>query len=254
MRAATGAISVWSTGCPSAEPFGYMWECPDLAVLDGQPLLICCPQGIPHQPFCYQNAHQCGCFALEGDFAAGAALGAFQPFDYGFDLYAARTLKASDGRVLLFAWMGMSETSYGRNPSASQGWDQAIAMPRELSWKDGHLWQRPLAELEALRGPRTRQDGREAARFHSRRCELVVRPDAGQDVTVHLYEDAVLRFCAAEGLLTLEMGPVCGGGARCAADEAGQAGTAGAVSGRLDAGSLCQRRVYHPDQPHLRGR
>ena len=108
----------------TAEPFGYMWECPDLAVLDGQPLLICCPQGIPHQPFCYQNAHQCGCFALEGDFAAGAALGAFQPFDYGFDLYAARTLKASDGRVLLFAWMGMSETSYGRNPSASQGWDR----------------------------------------------------------------------------------------------------------------------------------
>ena len=42
----------------TAEPFGYMWECPDLAVLDGQPLLICCPQGIPHQPFCYQNAHQ----------------------------------------------------------------------------------------------------------------------------------------------------------------------------------------------------
>ena len=196
----------------TAEPFGYMWECPVLAVLDGQPLLICCPQGIPHQPFCYQNAHQCGCFALEGDFAAGAALGAFQPFDYGFDLYAARTLKASDGRVLLFAWMGMSETSYGRNPSASQGWDQAIAMPRELSWKDGHLWQRPLAELEALRGPRTRQDGREAARFHSRRCELVVRPDAGQDVTVHLYEDAVLHFCAAEGPLTLEMGPVCGAG------------------------------------------
>src|SRR5699024_2372913 len=130
----------------------------------------------------------------------------------GFDLYAARTLKASDGRVLLFAWMGMSETSCGRNPSASQGWDQAIAMPRALSWKGGQLWQRPLAELEALRGPGTRPDGRAAARLHRRRCELVVRPDAGQDVTAHLYEDAVLRFCAAEGLLTLEMGPACGAG------------------------------------------
>lgn len=82
----------------TAEPFGYMWECPDLAVLDGRPLLICCPQGIPHQLFRYQNSHQCGCFALEGDFAAGATLGAFQPFDYGFDLYAARALGRTAGK------------------------------------------------------------------------------------------------------------------------------------------------------------
>lgn len=31
-------------------------------------------------------------------------------------LLGARTLKADDGRVLLFAWMGMSETDYGRTP------------------------------------------------------------------------------------------------------------------------------------------
>ena len=194
------------------EPFGYMWECPDFAVLDGQPLLICCPQGIPHEACRYQNAHQCGCFPLDGGLAAPGTPGAFQPFDYGFDLYAARTLKADDGRVLLFAWMGMSETAYGRNPSAARGWDQALAMPRELCWRDGRLWQKPLAELEALRGPRTRQDGRVPARFHSRRCELRVRPEPGQDVTIRLYEDAALRFSADEKLLTLEMGPVCGAG------------------------------------------
>lgn len=194
------------------EPFGYMWECPDLAVLDGQPLLICCPQGIPHKPCLYQNPHQCGCFPLEGDFAVHGTLGAFQPFDYGFDLYAARTLKASDGRVLLFAWMGMSEAGYGRNPSASRGWDQAIAMPRELCWRDGHLWQRPLAELDALSGPCTRKDGRIPAQFRSRRCRIRLRPQSGQDVTIRLYEDALLRFGAAEGILTLKMGPVCGAG------------------------------------------
>ena len=36
---------------------------------------------------------------------------------------------APDGRVLLFAWMGMSETDYGRTPSAARGWDQAPATP-----------------------------------------------------------------------------------------------------------------------------
>ena len=78
--------------------------------------------------------------------------------------------------------------------------------------QNGRLWQKPLAELEALRGPRTRQDGRAPARFHSRRCELRVRPEPGQDVTIRLYEDAALRFSADEKLLTLEMGPVCGAG------------------------------------------
>ena len=50
------------------------------------------------------------------------------------------------------------------------------------------------------------------AQFHSRRCELRVRPEPGQDVTIRLYEDAALRFSADEKLLTLEMGPVCGAG------------------------------------------
>ena len=27
--------------------FGYMWECPDLFELEGQDILICCPQGLP---------------------------------------------------------------------------------------------------------------------------------------------------------------------------------------------------------------
>ena len=194
------------------EPFGYMWECPDLAIVNGQPLFLCCPQGIAHEPFRYQDSHQCGAFPLTGDFTSHAVLGAFQPFDYGFDLYAARTLKADDGRVLLLAWMGMSEADYGQNPSAERGWDQAIALPRELHWKDGHLWQQPLAELKALRDPHTRLDGQAACRLHSRSCELCLHPQTSQDVAIHLFEDAVLRFHSAEGILTLEMGPLCGAG------------------------------------------
>ena len=31
------------------EPFGYMWECPDLFYLDGQLMLICCPQGVKQE-------------------------------------------------------------------------------------------------------------------------------------------------------------------------------------------------------------
>ena len=37
------------------QPFGFMWECPDYAVVDGQPLLIACPQGIPHETYRFAN-------------------------------------------------------------------------------------------------------------------------------------------------------------------------------------------------------
>lgn len=194
----------------TSEPFGYMWECPDLAEVDGQPLLIACPQGIPHETYRYANAHQCGYFPLAGSLAAGGTLGAFRQFDYGFDYYAARTLKAADGRVLLFGWMGMSETIYGRNPCADHGWDQVIAMPRELHWKDGALLQTPLRELQALRGEKQTARGSTGFTAHSRRCELAVQVQPGTDLTLRLFEDASLTYCAAQGVLTLTAGEVCG--------------------------------------------
>ena len=194
----------------TSEPFGYMWECPDLAEVDGQPLLIACPQGIPHETYRYANAHQCGCFPLAGALGGKAELGDFQPFDYGFDYYAARTLKAADDRVLLFGWMGMSETDYGRSPCADHGWDQVIAMPRELHWKDGALRQTPLRELQALRGEKQTAEGARGFTAHSRRCELVLEVKPGTDLTLRLFEDASLHYRAGEGVLTLEAGALCG--------------------------------------------
>lgn len=194
------------------EPFGYMWECPDYACLDGQQLLLCSPQGIPHQTYRYQNANQCGCFELHGRLDADAAAGAFHPFDYGFDFYAVRSLRAGDGRTLLFGWMGMSEADYGRNPTADRGWDQVIALPRELTWENGQPHQRPLRELRALRGACQTTGCADGADWNSRQCELIFRPQPGQDLTVRLYEDGVLSYDAAAGVLTLDLSGCCGAG------------------------------------------
>lgn len=200
-----------NTLCTPA-PFGYMWECPDYAVVDGQPLLICCPQGVPHEAYRFANSHQCGCFPMEGELTGEAVLGDFVPFDYGFDYYAARTLKAADGRVILFGWMGMSECDYGRTPSAQRGWDQVLAMPRELHWKDGTLRQTPLRELEALRGPGRKADGACGFAADSRRCRLRLEIRPGSDAALSLFEDGRLDYSAAEGVLTLVLGPICGAG------------------------------------------
>ena len=198
-------VSVLST----PEPFGYMWECPDLVSLGGHDFLLACPQGIAHERCRYQNAHQCGYFSLRGDFANGAEVGEFEQWDYGFDFYAARTLKAP-GRTLLIGWMGMSETAYGVTPSRADGWDQVIAMPRELSWEKGRICQRPLSELTQLRG--VRMDFADAAALCGRHFELSLAVSTESSVRVCLREDCELSYDVAEGELMLRMGPVCGAG------------------------------------------
>lgn len=193
------------------KPFGYMWECPDLVCLDGQEFLTACPQGIPHEEYRFQNAHQCGWFPLKGDLAGEYSLGEFSQFDYGFDFYAARTLK-EEGRTLLIGWLGMSETDYGRTPSVKEGWDQAVAMPRELSWKEGRIYQKPLEELKRLRERHIRWDGRERFLVQSDRFELELWPESRQDICVRLREDCCLVWRADSGELLLEMGDICGQG------------------------------------------
>lgn len=37
------------------EPFGYMWECPDMFEIDGQWFLTCCPQGVDSRGIDYEN-------------------------------------------------------------------------------------------------------------------------------------------------------------------------------------------------------
>ena len=50
------------------EKFGYMWECPDLFELDGEWILICCPQGVKQQGIDYANVHQCTAMKISYDF------------------------------------------------------------------------------------------------------------------------------------------------------------------------------------------
>ena len=193
----------------AAERFGYMWECPDLVTLEGRDYLLCCPQGIPHEAHRFQNAHQCGYFSLDGDFATAAAVGEFRQWDYGFDFYAARTLKGAD-RILLIGWLGMAETAYGATPSRVDGWDQVIAMPRELSWENERIYQRPVRELAQLR--RTRMDFSDTATLRGRHFELSLTVATESSVRVCLREDCDLSYDPAAGELVLRMGPVCGAG------------------------------------------
>lgn len=195
----------------TARPFGYMWERPDFATIGGRDVLLCCPQGIAHESHRFQNAHQCGWFPFRGSLEGDHELGEFQQWDFGFDFYAASLLRAG-GRVLLVGWMGIADAPYGRTPSTQAGWDQVLAMPRELAWHGGRVCQRPLRELRALRGREVALETGGTTTLSARSFRLAVAPEKASDITIRLREDAVLAYDAAADELALRMGKVCGAG------------------------------------------
>ncbi|ACS87353.1 sucrose-6-phosphate hydrolase [Musicola paradisiaca] len=132
--------------------FGYMWECPDLFPLDGWDVLICCPQGLAAEDERYLNTYQSGYFVghLEGE-QGRFTHQAFNELDHGFEFYAPQTTLSDDGRRLLFGWMGVPDQNEFQQPTIAHGWIHTMTCPRELTLRDGRLYQLPARELQRLR-------------------------------------------------------------------------------------------------------
>ncbi|MCR4668559.1 MAG: GH32 C-terminal domain-containing protein, partial [Clostridia bacterium] len=131
--------------------YGRMWECPDFFPLDGKHVLLVSPQemaaiGLEFHP---GNANVC----LIGKYDRKAHhlnREYVQAIDYGLDFYAPQTLLTEDGRRVMIAWMQNWETSSSK-PSELRFMGQ-MTLPRELSVRNGRLFQNPVRELESCRG------------------------------------------------------------------------------------------------------
>ena len=131
--------------------YGRMWECPDLFPLDGKSVLLVSPQemtavGLEFHP---GNANVCliGNFDREKNHLNRESV---QAIDYGLDFYAPQTLLTEDGRRVMIAWMQNWETCSCK-PQELRFMGQ-MTIPRELSVRDGRLYQNPVRELEKYRG------------------------------------------------------------------------------------------------------
>jgi beta-fructofuranosidase len=98
----------------------------------------------------YHNGN--GTFCLIGDY--DQATGRFVPeadqsVDYGIDFYAEQTVLAPDGRRIMIAWMQNWDTCNLHTKSIP--WFGQMTLPRELSVKDGRLYQWPIRELLSMR-------------------------------------------------------------------------------------------------------
>lgn len=136
----------------SEKTFGYMWECPDLFRLENQTVLSISPQGIKEKLRPYQNIYQSGYFYLNGDFKSNYNLSDFYEWDMGFDFYAPQTFTDKYNRRIMYGWMGMPdcEDEY-INPTKNTGWQHAFTIARELVFKEGKIFQKPIKEMENLR-------------------------------------------------------------------------------------------------------
>ncbi|MGY4691080.1 glycoside hydrolase family 32 protein [Salibacterium sp. K-3] len=131
--------------------FGYMWECPDFFPLDQQDILIFSPQGLSSQGYLYNNIYQSGFVAGKmDDDTIEFQHGDFTELDRGFDFYAPQTMLDDKGRRIMAAWMGTAEEE-AYHPTTHYGWVHALTIPRELSWENGGLRQRPVHEMSLLR-------------------------------------------------------------------------------------------------------
>lgn len=130
---------------------GFMWECPDYLRFDNKGVIIFSPQGLEADGDKYQNIFQSGYLIGDKiDFSNGEFNhGNFNELDRGFDFYAPQTTEDEQGRKILVGWMGLPEIDY---PTDKNGWAHCLTIPRELELKGDKLIQKPVKELELLRG------------------------------------------------------------------------------------------------------
>lgn len=143
----------------TAEPFGYMWECPDYYEVDGAKLLSASVQGLTGEKWEDKNVYQSGYFPVRGDILGKCGLGEYRLWDYGFDYYAPQSFETEDGRRIQIGWMGMPDCEEYINRTLSEGWQHCFTFPREVYVRDGVIRQRPARELKAKERPLSTASG-----------------------------------------------------------------------------------------------
>lgn len=63
-------------------------------------------------------------------------------------MYATQAINAPDGRALAVSWIGLPEIAY---PTDRENWAHCLSLVKELTLKDGHLYQNPVAAVDDLR-------------------------------------------------------------------------------------------------------
>ena len=133
--------------------YGKMWECPDFFFLDGKAVLLTSPQDMEAENLEFHSGN--GTLCIIGNCSKEDYIlhrEQVQAIDYGLDFYAPQTTLTSDGRRVMIAWMQSWDNHHSPERLA---WGGMMTIPRELTVKEGRLYQNPVRELDSYHGKKT---------------------------------------------------------------------------------------------------
>ena len=198
--------------------YGKMWECPDFFALDGKQVLFTSPQEM--MPVGLEFHAGNGTLCLIGDYdpaGKGFCRQYVQAIDYGLDFYAPQTLLTPDGRRVMIAWM-QNWSTVGAKPNRCR-WFGQTTVPRELSVKDGRLYQQPVRELEKYRSgrvvhrniPVSGEVNLPGIQGRTLDMTITVRPTGGESyrwfrirVAKDGVHETIIRYCPSSGTVKLD--------------------------------------------------
>jgi len=174
------------------QKMGYMVECPNLVFVDGQPVLIFCPQGISQDVLKYQNVYP-NTYIVGKDFDwenfEFIEPSEIKNLDEGFDVYATEGFNTPDGRALAISWIGLPDTTY---PSDIEGWANCYSLVKELRLEDNELYQLPVVENDQLvkdeitTSEITPQAKISMSVFANKRGQVSLKTDDGEELQIQL--------------------------------------------------------------------
>lgn len=126
--------------------YGKMWECPDLFKLEDNHILMVSPQDMLADGLEFHNGN--GTMFIVGNYdnkTKSFKRESVQSVDYGLDFYAPQTMKTSDGRRIMVAWLKSWDNNICIDGSS---WIGMMTLPRELKICQGRVIQNPVKEIE----------------------------------------------------------------------------------------------------------
>ncbi len=181
-----------------AHEYGTMWECPDFFALDGKQVLLTSPTEMTQKGIEFNKGH--GVLCLIGDYNPETY--AFDrkhahAIEYGIDFYAPQTLLAPDGRRIMIAWMQSWRTS--RIVAHDRKWFACMTIARELSVRNGRLYQNPVRELEQYRTEEVTVKGAKVKQLQSFEGIRGRVADITFDISAEKLSAFTIRFAEKDG-------------------------------------------------------
>lgn len=126
---------------------GDMGECPSYFKVDGKDVLVCSGCHVPWRGNDFKNENSSVFVVGDIDFNRGAMRVDFiKETDKGDTFYAPQFIRGIDKPVMV-GWLEMWGKPYPTK-ELNHGWVGAFSVPREITYKDGDIFQNPVKSLE----------------------------------------------------------------------------------------------------------